>query len=57
MCGVNIKHFPGKSFDVRFVIIMVVVFGSALFVVGSLLGWFSHRIHVRRNQLFNALGM
>jgi hypothetical protein len=48
--------FPGKSVDLRFATVIVVVAGLVFFVVGSLLGWFSHRIYSHRNQVSNPSG-
>jgi hypothetical protein len=55
--GVTNEQFSSKnSFRLGFLVMMVVVFSSLFCVVGSLIGWFSHRAHVHRNQVSNQLG-
>ena len=44
--------FPGKDFNVVFMVLI----GIALFVVGSLLGWFSRRIWTHKKPLSNPFG-
>ena len=46
------KHFPGKGFNVLFMVLI----GVVLFVVGSLLGWFSRLIWTHKKPLSNPLG-
>ena len=44
--------FPGKDFNVVFMVLI----GIALFVVGSLLGWFSRHIWTHKKLLSNRAG-
>ena len=46
------KHFPGKGFNVLFMVLI----GVVLFMVGSLLGWFSRRIWTHKKPLSNPFG-
>ena len=46
------KYFPGKGFNVLFMVLI----GVVLFMVGSLLGWFSRRIWTHKKPLSTPLG-
>ena len=46
------KHFPGNGSNVK----LMVLIGIVLFVVGSVLGWFSGHIWTHKKPLSNPLG-